>query len=45
MMTANFTGNNYAEALKFLSSTIGYFQRIGVPTTTARLKWMNVSKS
>lgn len=27
MMTANFTGNNYAEALKFLSSTIGYFQR------------------
>ncbi|WP_211753341.1 DUF4255 domain-containing protein [Nitrosomonas aestuarii] len=27
MLTANFTGNNYAEALKFLSSTIGYFQR------------------
>ncbi|SEM90662.1 DUF4255 domain-containing protein [Nitrosomonas marina] len=27
MMTANFTGNNYAEALKFLSSTISFFQR------------------
>ena len=27
MMTANFTGNNYPEALKFLSSTISFFQR------------------
>lgn len=27
MMTANFTGNNYSEALKFLSSTIGFFQK------------------
>ena len=27
MMTANFTGNNYAEALKVLSSTISFFQR------------------
>lgn len=27
MMTANFAGNNYPEALKFLSSTISYFQR------------------
>jgi len=27
MMTANFSGNNYAEALKFLSGTISYFQR------------------
>ncbi|MBX3630925.1 MAG: DUF4255 domain-containing protein [Nitrosomonas sp.] len=27
MMTANFPGNNYPEALKFLSSTISYFQR------------------
>lgn len=26
MMTAHFTGNNYAEALKFLSNTISYFQ-------------------
>jgi uncharacterized protein DUF4255 len=27
MMTANFTGNNYPEALKFLSSTVSFFQR------------------
>jgi hypothetical protein len=27
MMTANFTGNSYPEALKFLSSTIGFFQK------------------
>ncbi|PSJ18972.1 DUF4255 domain-containing protein [Nitrosomonas supralitoralis] len=27
MMTANFTGNHYSEALKFLSSTISFFQR------------------
>lgn len=27
MMTANFTGNNYPEALKFLSSTINFFQK------------------
>lgn len=27
MMTANFTGNNYPEALKFLSSTISFFQK------------------
>lgn len=26
MMTAHFTGDNYAEALKFLSNTISYFQ-------------------
>ena len=27
MMTANFTGNSYPEALKFLSSTISFFQK------------------
>lgn len=27
MMTANFTGTNYSEALKFLSSTISFFQK------------------
>lgn len=27
MMTANFTGSNYPEALKFLSSTISFFQK------------------
>ncbi|MCP5275673.1 MAG: DUF4255 domain-containing protein [Burkholderiales bacterium] len=27
MLTANFSGTNYAEALKFLSSTISFFQR------------------
>ena len=27
MMTANFTGNSYSEALKFLSSTISFFQK------------------
>lgn len=27
MMAANFTGNNYSEALKFLSSTISFFQK------------------
>jgi len=26
-MTANFTGNSYPEALKFLSSTISFFQK------------------
>ncbi len=30
MMTANFAGNNYPEALKFLSSTISFFQRYPV---------------
>jgi hypothetical protein len=32
MMTANFTGNNYPEALKFLSSTIHFFQKNHVVT-------------
>ena len=32
MMTANFSGNNYAEALKFLSGSISYFQRHPVLT-------------
>lgn len=32
MMTANFTGNNYPEALKFLSSTIYFFQKNHVIT-------------
>lgn len=32
MMAANFTGNNYPEALKFLSSTIGFFQKNQVVT-------------
>lgn len=27
MVAGHFAGNNYAEALKFLSTTIGYFQR------------------
>jgi len=27
MMSANFTGNNYPEALKFLSSTVSFFQQ------------------
>lgn len=27
MMVANFSGNNYPEALKFMSSTISFFQR------------------
>lgn len=27
MFVANFSGNNYSEALKFISKTIGYFQR------------------
>ena len=31
-MTANFSGNNYAEALKFLSGSISYFQRHPVLT-------------
>jgi hypothetical protein len=30
MVAANFTGNNYPEALKFISSAIGFFQRQAV---------------
>jgi hypothetical protein len=30
MFVANFSGNNYSEALKFISKTIGFFQRQSV---------------
>ena len=32
MFTANFSGNNYVEALKFLSSTVAFFQSQSVMT-------------